>query len=203
MHDSGAVKRTFPWYDDIHPRILGIFSESELLVALWNKAQLCYRKKRLKYPFYEKLGFPSVVNGVAPECISTLASQTVTAALLAPQLRGARFCKYLLNHAMSMSMSISTFVKCSCSAVCVAKVQCFSRVKWGVKITSVAVGITRKRFQISIHTLVVIYTKTHAKTHICLIITVTHKHTQRKEVTIHTESWWHAYTTWHHWAVIL
>lgn len=46
-------------------------------------------KKKLKSTFYEKVGFPSVVNGMAPECISTLATQIVTVSLLIPMLRDA------------------------------------------------------------------------------------------------------------------
>lgn len=64
------------------------------------------KKKNLKYTFYEKVGVPSVVYGVAPGCISTLASRIVTVALLIPMLRDSRFCKYWLNCSMSEEKNI-------------------------------------------------------------------------------------------------
>lgn len=43
----------------------------------------------------------AVVNGVLPECISTLASRIVTVPLLGPVLKEGTFYKYWLNCSMS------------------------------------------------------------------------------------------------------
>ena len=95
------------------------------------KTSLSCVKKKLKYTFYEKVGFPSVVNGVAPECISTLASQIVTMALLIPMLRDARFLQILVE---LFNVKGETYVNCCCSgAICKSNLQYFSTISEALK----------------------------------------------------------------------
>lgn len=79
-----------------------------------------------KYTFYGKVGFPSVGNGLAPECISALASKIVTVPLLVPMLRdwvlqilivelfnvkGETYVNYCFSRAICKSLSCSTWAQ--------------------------------------------------------------------------------------------